>query len=168
MIAIERLLTALNRAAIAAASLAVVLMLLAVLQDVVRRAVGVSPSLWGLDLARYMLTWAFFLGLGPALASGHHVAVDIFDRLWPGPLRRAMPILAALLTLAFSALLLWFVWRMVGRTFATNPLAPTVMPLPLFWVQVVGPIGCVVFVLNAAWLALRALRGDIPAPAGEH
>lgn len=159
---------ALNRAAVAAASLAVVLMLLAVLQDVARRALGISPSLWGLDLARYMLTWAFFLGLGPALASGHHVAVDIFDRLWPAPLRRVMPLLAALLTLAFAALLLWFVWRLVGRTFASDPLAPTVIPVPLKWIQAVGPVGCVLFALNAAWLALRALRGEATAPAGEH
>jgi TRAP-type C4-dicarboxylate transport system permease small subunit len=159
---------ALNRASVAAAALAVVLMLGTVLQDVVRRAIGVSPSLWGLDLARYMLTWAFFLGLGPALASGHHVAVDIFDRLWPGPLRRAMPFVAALMTLAFAVLLLWFVWRLVGRTFASDPLAPTVIPVPLKWIQVVGPIGCVVFALNALWLAMRALRGQAATPAGEH
>ena len=168
MKAIGRTMEALNRASIAAASLAVVLMLFAVLQDVARRAIGVSPSLWGLDLARYMLTWAFFLGLGPALASGHHVAVDIFDRLWPGPLRRIMPQLAALLTLAFTALLLWFVWRLVGRTFATNPLAPILMPVPLKWIQVVGPIGCVVFALNAVWLALGTLRGESLAAGEEH
>lgn len=163
---LDRAMEALNRAFVAAAALAVLVMLFAVLQDVVRRLLGISPSLWGLDLARYMLTWAFFLGLGPALASGHHVAVDLFERAWPEPLRRAMPVVAALMTMAFAVLLLWFVWRLTGRTFASDPLAPTVVPVRLKWIQVVGPVGCVVFALNAAWLALRCLRGERRAAGG--
>ncbi|MFN6953439.1 MAG: TRAP transporter small permease [Acetobacteraceae bacterium] len=156
MRAIGRLIGAANTAAVALAAVAVAVMLAAVLQDVARRAVGVAPSLWGLDLARYMLTYAFFLGLGPALASGHHVAVDLFAKLWPAPLRRAMPAVAALLTLGFALVLLWFVWRLAARTLASEALAPTVVPVPLFWIQAVGPVGAALFAVNAAWLAVRA------------
>lgn len=159
---------ALNRAAVIGAAICVLVMLASVLGDVARRALGIAPSLWGFDLARYMLTWAFFLGLGPALASGHHVAVDVFDRMWPAPVRRVMPAIAALLALAFALLLLWFVWRLTARTFASDPLAPTVIAVKLKWIQAIGPLGCALFALNAAWLALRALRGEAAAPAGEH
>ena len=162
MRALGRIIGAANTAAVVLAALAVAVMLGAVLQDVARRAVGIAPSLWGLDLARYMLTYAFFLGLGPALASGHHVAVDLFEKLWPAPLRRMMPAIAALLTLAFALVLLWFVWRLAARTLASEALAPTVVPVPLFWIQAVGPVGLVLFAVNAAWLALRAFA-DPPA-----
>jgi TRAP-type C4-dicarboxylate transport system permease small subunit len=156
MRAVGRIIGAANTAAVALAALAVAVMLVAVVQDVARRAVGVAPSLWGLDLARYMLTYAFFLGLGPALASGHHVAVDLFEKLWPPALRRLMPAVAALLTLAFALVLLWFVWRLAARTLTSEALAPTVVPVPLFCIQAVGPVGAVLFAVNAAWLALRA------------
>jgi len=154
---VGRLIGAANTAAVAVAALAVAVMLAAVLQYILRRAVGVAPSLWGLDLARYMLTYAFFLGLGPALASGHHVAVDLFESLWPEALRRRMPAIAAVLTLAFALVLLWFVWRLAARTLASEALAPTVVPVPLFWIQAVGPVGTVLFAINAAWLAVRSL-----------
>jgi TRAP-type C4-dicarboxylate transport system permease small subunit len=159
MHAIGRLIVAVNRTAVALAALAVTVMLAAVVQDVARRAAGLPPSLWGLDLARYMLTYAFFLSLGPALASGHHVSVDLFSRLWPPPLRRVMPTVAALLTLAFALVLLWFVWRLAARTLTSEALAPTITPVPLFWIQAVGPAGALLFAVNAAWLALRALMG---------
>lgn len=165
MRAIGRIIRAANAAAVALAALAVAVMLAAVLQDVARRAVGIAPSLWGLDLARYMLTYAFFLGLGPALASGHHVAADLFEKLWPPALRRLMPAIAALLTLAFALVLLWFVWRLAGRTLASEALAPTVVPVPLFWIQAVGPVGAVLFAANAAWLALRAFTEPTAARA---
>jgi C4-dicarboxylate transporter DctQ subunit len=157
MRAVGPLIGAANTAAVAVAGLAVAVMLAAVLQDILRRAIGVAPSLWGLDLARYMLTYAFFLGLGPALASGHHVAVDLFDSLWPKALRRWMPVLAAALTLAFALVLLWFVWRLAARTLASEALAPTVVPVPLFWIQAVGPVGTLLFAINAAWLMVRSL-----------
>ena len=164
---VGRLIQGANTAAVVLAALAVAVMLAAVLQDVLRRAVGIAPSLWGLDLARYMLTYAFFLSLGPALASGHHVAVDLFEKLWPAPLRRAVPAVAALLTLAFALVLLWFVWRLAARTLASEALAPTVVPVPLFWIQAVGPVGAILFAVNAAWLAVESLAGK-PRPEGTH
>lgn len=165
MRAVGRIIGAANTAAVALAALAVAVMLVAVVQDVARRAVGVAPSLWGLDLARYMLTYAFFLGLGPALASGHHVAVDLFEKLWPPALRRLMPAVAALLTLAFALVLLWFVWRLAARTLTSEALAPTVVPVPLFWIQAVGPVGAVLFAVNAGWLAVRAFTDPAAARA---
>ena len=151
----DAVITGINRAFVAVASVLILLIALAVVQDVVRRYAFGSPSLWAMDFAKYALFYVFFLGLAPALQSGHHVAVDLFDALWPRWLGRLMPWLAAAMCLAFACLLLWFVWRLTARTFASNPLAQTIVPVRLKYIHVVAPIGCIQFVLTALWLFLR-------------
>jgi TRAP-type C4-dicarboxylate transport system permease small subunit len=137
-----------------AAAMILVLMLV-VVQDVVRRAVFGTPSLWALDTARILLTQIFFLAMAPALQSGHHVSVDLFAHLWPRALAGLMPRLAGLLCVAFGAVLLWFVGKSVVRDFADDALAQTVLPIPQKWIVAVGPVGCAQFLLTAVALALR-------------
>ena len=144
-----------NRAFVIAASALVVLIALAVVQDVVRRYLLGAPSLWAMDFARYALFYVFVLGLAPALQSGHHVAVDLFDGLWPRAVRALMPRLAMALVVVFGLILTWFVWRLTARTFASDPLAQTIIPIRLKYIHVIGPAGCIQFVLTALALLFR-------------
>ncbi|MGY6537143.1 MAG: TRAP transporter small permease [Pararhodobacter sp.] len=151
----EKAVITVNRAFVIAASILVLLIALAVFQDVLRRYLLGAPSLWAMDFARYALFYVFFLGLAPALQSGHHVSVDLFDRVWPRFLGRVMPYVAALMCLAFGLLLTWFVWRLTARTFASNPLAQTIVPIRLKYIHMIAPVGCIQFVLTALMLLLR-------------
>jgi TRAP-type C4-dicarboxylate transport system permease small subunit len=156
----EKAVTTVNRAFVIGASILVLLIALAVFQDVLRRYLLGAPSLWAMDFSRYALFYVFFLGLAPALQSGHHVSVDLFDRLWPRFLGRMMPYIAALLCLAFGLLLTWFVWRLTARTFASNPLAQTIVPIRLKYIHMIAPVGCIQFVLTALMLMLRLNKSD--------
>ena len=55
----------------------------AVLTEVFFRYVLNAPTAWALDAARFALVYVTFFALAPALESGQHVVVDMFDRLLP-------------------------------------------------------------------------------------
>ena len=145
---LERAASAINRAFAAAASILALAILVVVLIDVTLRFVA-EPSVWAHDIARYSLLYLFFFALAPALQSGHHVAVDMFDRLLPARLRRYQVHSAAVLTAAFGGLLLWQLARLTAQAFADSRLAPATIPLPLRWIYVLGPVGAAQFVLTA-------------------
>ena len=145
---LERAAKAINRAFAAAASILALVILAVVLIDVTLRWVA-EPTVWAHDIARYTLLYLFFFALAPALESGHHVAVDMFDRIVPAPLRPYQAHAAAVLTAAFGGLLLWQLARLTSQAFADNRLAPATIPLPLRWIYVFGPIGAAQFVLTA-------------------
>ena len=145
----------------------VALLMLTILEDVIARYALRSGSGWSVDFARYMLTYLFFFGLAPALASGHHVAVDLFEGAVPRALRRWLPLLSSLLCIAFGAILLWFLARATLRAYTTDALTPTMIAIPVWWVYAVGPLGALQFVLTAISHAVRAWRGErLFDPAG--
>jgi TRAP-type C4-dicarboxylate transport system permease small subunit len=138
----------------------VAMLMVTILQDVVSRYVLHSGLGWSVDFSRYMLTYLFFFGLAPALASGHHVAVDLFEGAVPQALRRWLPLVASLLCLAFGIILLWFLTRATLRAYTTGALTPTLIAIPVWWVYAAGPLGALQFVLTALLHAIRAWRGE--------
>jgi TRAP-type C4-dicarboxylate transport system permease small subunit len=154
----ERTAEGINRLFVVLACTLALAIVAVILYDVTLRTLA-TPPVWAHDVARYALLYLFFLALGPALASGHHVVVDMFDRLVPDRLRRWQPHAAAAVSLVFGAVLLWQLLRITGQTFADGRLAPAVIPVPLKWIYVAGPIGAAQFVFVALVQLARALAG---------
>jgi TRAP-type C4-dicarboxylate transport system permease small subunit len=138
----------------------VALLMLTILEDVVARYALQSGSGSSADFSGYLLTYLFFFGLAPALASGHHVAVDLFERAVPRPIRSWLPVMASALCIVFGAILLWFVTRATLRAFAMASVTPTMVSIPVWWIYAAGPIGVVQFVATAALQVVQAIRGE--------
>lgn len=151
---------AVNRLFVAIGMVLVAALMLIILQDVLLRYVVRVPTAWGVDFSRHVLTYLFFFGMAPALASGHHVAVDLFESAVPRPLRRWLPLLSSLLSAAFGTIMLWFMVRATSRAFATGATTPTMIAIPVWWVYAAGPVGTLQFVATALLHAARAWRGD--------
>ena len=81
--AAEAFTRAVNRLFALAGCVLVAVIVVVVVREVVLRYGFNAPSTWALDVARYLLLFTFFLALAPALESGHHVHVDLFDPLVP-------------------------------------------------------------------------------------
>ncbi len=148
-VAFARATRAVNRGFALAAALLAGVILVVVLTDVVLRWLA-EPTLWANDVARFALLYLFFLALGPALESGHHIAVDLFDRLLPRAIRPLQRPAGALVTLAFGAVLLWQTARLAHQAFADDRIATAVIVVPLKWIYLAGPVGALQFVLTAA------------------
>lgn len=159
MDALTRFTRRVNRWFLALAGTCAGAILAAVCYDLVLRNVFDAPTLWALDVSRFLLLFVFFLALAPALESGAHVSVDILEHYLPPAPRRMLRIAARFLVLVFGAILLWQVARTTGDAFATDELFPIVITLRLKHVYWVAPLGVIQFLLTAMALLWEEWRG---------
>lgn len=92
---------------------------------------------WVEETTRYMMIWAVFLGVGPALRVGGHIAVETLPNSLPPPAARALRALLALVMAVTLAVLVWlgieyaqFAWEQespvlgwsLGKVYAAIPV----------------------------------------------
>lgn len=148
MAGLQRFTQRVNRLFLTLSGVLVAVILAMIAYDLVLRNVFDSPTLWALDLSRFMLVYVFFLALAPALESGSHVAVDILDHYLPPAFKCQLRILALALVLVFGAFLLWQIARTTFEAFDEDGLFPTTIPVKMKWIYWIGPIGVVQFLLT--------------------
>ncbi len=119
------------------------------------RTFGLS-LIWAHDYAQIAFVYVVFLSLAPALQAGQHVTVELFESLVPKPLRKYLDHVAALACIVFGAVFLWYLWQLTARSFADNRLANAVIAVQLKWIQIIGPIGVLQFVLTAVLQLVQA------------
>jgi hypothetical protein len=78
---LEAFTRAVNRLFAAAACLLVLVIMTAIMIQVVYRYLLDDPIAWVLDITIFLLVFVFFLAVAPALQSGSHIEVDMFDSL---------------------------------------------------------------------------------------
>lgn len=138
-----------NRLFLTLAGILVAVILAMIAYDLVLRNVFDSPTLWALDLSRFMLVYVFFLALAPALEGGSHVAVDIVEHYLPPAGKRYLKMFALLLVVVFGCFLLWQITRTTLEAFDEDGLFPTTIEVKMKWVYWIGPIGVIQFLLTA-------------------
>jgi len=126
---------------------------------IVTREMNVS-LLWANDVAQIAFIYLAFLSFGPALASGHHVTVELFEPLVPRPLRKYLDTVAAVACLLFGAVFLYELWNLASRAFADGRMAVMTTPIELKWIQLAGLIGVAQFCLTALLQLCLALSGS--------
>jgi TRAP-type C4-dicarboxylate transport system permease small subunit len=131
-----------------------------VLYDVFRRYVLNDPTIWAFDIASFLLVYIIFLGLGLALQDGSHVSVDLFLDLTRGRTRRTLRLVGLILTTLYGAILTWVISRYTMQAIGEDWKAISLVPIPLKYVYVVGPVGSLLFTLTAIVLTIRLLRSD--------
>lgn len=146
-------------AGVVAAALTVV-MTAVVLYDVFRRYVLNDPTIWAFDIASFLLVYIIFLGLALALQDGSHVSVDIFLLMFRGRVRRAFHLVGLVLTVLYGGILTWAVTRYTIQAIELDWKAISLVPIPLKYVYVVGPLGALLFTLTAIALTIRLVRSD--------
>jgi len=131
-----------------------------VLYDVFRRYVLNDPTIWAFDIASFLLVYIIFLGLGLALQDGSHVSVDLFLELTRGRARRALRLVGLTLTVLYGGILTWVISRYTIQAIELDWKAISLVPIPLKYVYVVGPLGALLFTLTAIVLTVRLLRSE--------
>ena len=153
-----RLVRRVNRVFLTLSGLLALALLGALTYDLVARNVFDAPTLWALDVSRFLLLFLFFFALAPALESGSHVSVDVLEHYVGARTRRVLHVLARVLTLVFGAFLMWQICRHTYDAFVDDGLFPTVVPIKLKHVYWVGPLGVLQFMLTALVMLAEDLR----------
>jgi TRAP-type C4-dicarboxylate transport system permease small subunit len=71
---------------------------------------------WAEEVGRHLMIWLTFVGCGPVLRYGGHIAIENLQDALPRRLAIALRALIAVLTLAFFAFFVWFGIDYLERT----------------------------------------------------
>jgi TRAP-type C4-dicarboxylate transport system permease small subunit len=118
-----------------------------------------NVSFQGVDeLGGYVLAITSSLAFSLALVDRAHIRIDLFHRLLPKPLQRALDV-ASIVAIALLALLLVYAgWFTVQETIEFRSTAPTPWATPLIWPQSLWLAALIVFALFALGALAHAFR----------
>jgi TRAP-type C4-dicarboxylate transport system permease small subunit len=132
---IDGLVLALNRSLMIAALAA---MSVIVFCAVVLRYASDYSIPWSEEVARYLMVWLTFLGIGPVMRVGGHVAIDTIQSVVPAGPAQLLRVLTQALAGVFCALLAWFGLALIERTIEQTT---AVTEISFAWVSAAIPIG---------------------------
>lgn len=149
--------------------LCVVAMMLIITFDVIARYVFNSPTMWGGEIASYLMIAIVFLGLGQNLRQGSHIRIDVVTNLVPPRFRLGLEAFAYAVGIVFTVMLFVGCWIRfenfwVRQTTSDSPLM-TELWLPMVPVLLGAGIFCLVAVTGfvTAFHALLTGRQSEPA-----
>jgi len=148
----EKALMRTNRAALVVLLAAMALIIFA---NVVLRYTTSQSIEWAEEVARYLMVWLTFLGAGPVLRYGGHIAVENLQDSLPPRAAYAVRMLIAALLFGFFGFMVWFGVLYVER--AQFQMTPTTQ-IAMSWVYAAMPIGGVLLILHLALVLKPYLR----------
>lgn len=114
-----------------------------------------SQSLeWAEEVSRHMMIWLTFLGAGPVLRYGGHIAVENLQDALPRPLAIALRAFVAALLFAFFGFMVWYGWLYMERTMFQ---LTAVTQIPFAYIYSAMLIGGVLLIVH--WLLV--VRGYV-------
>lgn len=109
-----------ERAFVAVNRWALILLLAAmaciVFANVALRYLTNDSLVWAEEVARHLMIWLTFLGAGPVLRYGGHIAVENLQDALPRAGGIAMRAVVAALLFAFFGFMVWYGWLYMQRT----------------------------------------------------
>jgi C4-dicarboxylate transporter, DctQ subunit len=125
---------------------------------------GVS---WSDEVTQYTLVWLVFLGSGVVARQGGHISMEALLAVLSPRAQRLNAVLVNATCAVLSAIVGFFGWRL-AMAVRTLDQVGSASGLPVFWVYLAIPAGCVLMVLGFWEVALRDLHEPQgPPDAGE-
>lgn len=119
---------------------------------------------WAEEVSRHLMIWLTFLGAGPVLRYGGHIAIDNLQDALPRRLAVAVRVFVALLLFAFFGLMVWYGWLYMGRAMFQLTAATQV---PFAYIYAAMPVGGLLLIAHWA-LIVRSYVSKREFAAGAH
>ncbi|MGB4059696.1 MAG: TRAP transporter small permease [Burkholderiaceae bacterium] len=137
-------------------------MAVVIFANVVLRYATSESIEWAEEVARYLMVWLTFVGAGPVLRYGGHIAIDNLQDSLPPKAARAVRVFIALVLFGFFACMVWFGALYVERS--QFQMTPTTQ-ISMGWVYAAIPVGGALLAVHFAlilkpYLAERRFAGD--------
>lgn len=140
------------------ASLALVVMMLVVVADVVLRQFFNMPVKGAYDIVEIALLVMVFFGIGPVIARGGEILIDLIDALVPHGMLRVLGVVSAVGTLAVFGFLGWSMAGPARDAYRYGDISLELF-LPVWWLWVVAFVGLAGIVACTLIALVGALRG---------
>ena len=165
MLRAARVLGALTRAAAALAAAAVLVSLALIAWAVVMRYALNRPPAWVDDTVGFLLVAIVMLAAAQVQRRGEHIGVDLLTARLPERARRWADAWAALGALAAALVLVANGWSTAMFSRSLGILAEGNVEIPVYWVQLLLPLGGLMMALVALEALARIAAGAPPAEA---
>ena len=126
--------------------------------DVVMRYIFARPTTWAGELACFLMVYVVFMGLALALLDGSHVSVELFIDMTHGRARWVLLLLGEIIVVAFGAVLTWQMTLVTYDSIRYQWISSSMLAMPLKYVYVVGPLGCLLFTIASVLLLGKRLK----------
>lgn len=104
---------------------------------------------WAEELARYLMVWIVFLGVGTAAKKSSHFAVEVFVKLWPAGVQRGFTIVRFVIVTAFCLLVIKLSITIAKMQMMMGQSSPA-LHLPMWIPYAAIPIGCVLMIIRSS------------------
>jgi TRAP-type C4-dicarboxylate transport system permease small subunit len=145
----------------ALACLLVMVIMTAIVVQIVYRFLLDDPIAWVLDITIFLLVFVFFLAVAPALQSGAHIEVDMFDSMIAERYRKPVRLIGKILTVIFAAIFLWYVAAFYYDIVEVDEISFTMLIVQLKYLYWIGPLGALQFLLTAVVQLIRFWRDPL-------
>lgn len=130
--------------------------------ETVARSVFSSPTTWTLDISRYLVFWAIFLGVSSAFLKKTHISVDFVrealgNKFGMG-LRRILTICGYLFSLIFVSVLLWNSIDLIITGLRFNRLTLGNVQIPIVYLYLGMLLGSIVMAITLVYIIRDLLR----------
>ena len=127
------------------------LMLVTVLSATFTRFFNLFSMPWGEELARYLMIWLGFAGIGYGFKKNAHLGLSFIVGRCPPLLQRFLILVRVLLIILFGALVSWFSYQILSKQFAFHQVSPS-LGLPMWAVYLAVFTGGVLIVVRTTQL----------------
>ena len=104
---------------------------------------------WAEEVARHMMIWLTFLGCGPVLRYGGHIAIENLQDVLPDRAAQLLRLLIALLITGFCLFAIWFGLQYMDRT--QYQITPATQ-ISFAWIYLALPLGMAMTLIH--WLLI--------------
>jgi TRAP-type mannitol/chloroaromatic compound transport system permease small subunit len=116
-----------------------------------------TGSVWAGELEWHLMSPIVLIGMSYALLHDGHLRVDVAYVHFPPRLQRAVDLVAALLGIAFAAIVVWLSWKYVLQSWSIDEGSPDPGGLPARWaLKAFIPAGFALLLLYAVAETIHA------------
>jgi TRAP-type C4-dicarboxylate transport system permease small subunit len=102
---------------------------------------------WAEEVSRHMMIWLTFLGAGPVLRYGGHIAVENLQDAMPKAMAMAVRAFISALLFGFFGFMVWYGWLYMERTMFQLTAATQV---PFGYIYAAMPVGGIFLIVHWA------------------
>ena len=132
--------------------------------EAISRGFFSRPTIWSLDLSRYVMLWAIFLAGASAFLDKTHISVDFIRELlgkkWGVGLQRTLTVVGYFFTLTYILVLVWFSLDFLLEALREGKLTYATIEIPAAYLYLAMVIGSILMALTVIPIITGLIKKD--------
>lgn len=142
------------------------LMVIVVFFSTFLRFTGITTISWGDELARYLMIWLIFLGIGQGAKNNKHFTVDVIVNLFPKSVNKALFVFRTAIIVAFLGIIIYLSSSLISSIASMGQTSPA-LQWPMWLIYSAIPVGSILMIIRSIQYTVKYLKGDTDADSDD-